>query len=89
MGSQVSGPLDLDAAAAGGDRAVMRGLQRAIATQVEQVARDRLHADMAALPLRDPRREAWFAADSLSSQILTANPTARDQALIHHHKAGD
>ena len=31
-----------------------------------------------ALPLADPRREAWFAADALSPQFLTANPSARD-----------
>ena len=77
-GAQVSGPLDVDARRAGEGRCESRGLQRAITAQVEQVRRDRLHADLAALPVADPRRAAWVSADRYSSQFLTALPTARD-----------
>ena len=47
------------------DAGIGRGaerLQRAITVELEQVQRDRLHIDIAALPDTDPRREAWFAS---------------------------
>ena len=73
-GSGVSGPLDLPAAMAG-HGADGAKLQKSITAQVEQVARDSLHAQMTQLPLRSPVRQAWFAADSLSSQWVSALPT--------------
>ena len=45
--------------------------------QIEQEQRDRLHSDLAQLVVEDPRREAWFAVDNLSSQWVTAWPTAK------------
>ena len=55
------GPLDLPAQDAGRARGEDR-LQRAITLQVEEVRRDALHVRVSALPLTDPRREAWMAA---------------------------
>ena len=43
-----------------------------ITAQIEQEQRDSLHRDLAALVVEDPRREAWFAVDNLSSQWVTA-----------------
>ena len=77
-GANVHGPLDEPAINAGRGRSELRGLQRAITTQVEQVRRDALHAEFAALPVDDPRREAWFAADKLSPQFLKALPAGRN-----------
>ena len=58
---------------AGADRSSER-LQRAITAQVEQCERDALHAVIMALPLGDPRREAWMAEDRLSSQWVSSWP---------------
>jgi hypothetical protein len=74
-GGSVAGPLDVDALAAGEDRSDSERLQRAITAQCEQVMRDRLHADMVALPVHDPRRRAWMSVDRFSSQLITAHPT--------------
>jgi len=71
------GPLDRDAGSAGSERSTESRLQRAITQQVEQVNRDRLHAEISALRQDDPRRESWTAVDLLSSQFITAFPTAR------------
>ena len=80
-GGSPSGPLTLTARQAGSGRIESRGLQRALTAQVEQAVRDLLHADFARLPPTDARREAWFAADRLSSQLVTAFPSERDAML--------
>ena len=36
-----------------------------------------VHSDLVQLVVEDPRREAWFAVDNLSSQWVTAWPTAK------------
>ena len=51
-----------------------RRLQRAMTAQVEQHERDLLHDDIMALPVDDPRREAWLAVDRLSSQWVSSWP---------------
>ena len=53
-------------------RSANERLQNTITTQIEQEQRDRLHRDLADLVVEDPRREAWFAVDNLSSQWVTA-----------------
>ena len=40
--------------------------------QVEQHERDLLHDDIMALPVDDPRREAWLAVVRLSSQWVSS-----------------
>ena len=44
--------------------------------QIEQVERDALHREFAQLDVRDPRREAWFSVDCLSSQLVASWPTS-------------
>ena len=70
------GPLDLPAQDAGRARGEDR-LQRAITLQLEEVRRDALHVRVSALPLTDPRREAWMAAGRGSRQWVTSYPTER------------
>ena len=70
------GPLDLPAQDAGRARGEDR-LQRAITLQVEEVRRDALHVRVSALPVTDPRREAWMAAGRGSRQWVTSYPTER------------
>ena len=74
-GSGVTGPLDDAVAFAGASRGDSRHLQRAITAQLEQVFRDRLHSDIAALPLSSQRRAAWFAAGRGSQQLVVSRPT--------------
>ena len=45
--------------------------------QVEQIARDQLHATIMLLPTTDERRVAWLAGDRLSSQWVSSYPTHR------------
>lgn len=72
-GAGVPGPLDLPIESAGrGARST--GLQRDITAQREQAMRDRLHAEIAALPRMDARRQAWMAADCISSAWVSAWP---------------
>ena len=61
-GGNVSGPLDAPAALAEQERAALRGLQRAITTQLEQVRRDELHWPLGAIysPTRFPRLDQWL-----------------------------
>jgi hypothetical protein len=73
-GAAVTGPLDVAAAQAGERRGTDR-LQRSITAQIEQVERDALHRVIAQLDVRDPRREAWYAGDRLSSQLVSSWPT--------------
>ena len=73
--SGVPGPLDQPAEHAGRDRSATSKLQRAITAQLEQVARDALAAEIAALQVSDPRRQAWYAEEKLSSQWVAAWPT--------------
>jgi len=78
-GSPVRGPLRQQLEDAGARRGTDR-LQRSLPAQNEQVQRDQLHHDMALLPTdpldpRFPIREAWFAADCLSSQLVSSHPT--------------
>ena len=70
-----AGPLTVPAAQAGSVRGDSRHLQRAITAQIEQVQRDALHAAFMAQPQRCPMRQAWCAADQLSSQWVTARPS--------------
>ena len=60
-----------------------------------EVRRDALHARVSALPLTDPRREAWMAAGRGSRQWVTSYPTERMDLeghggyvirLSHHHR---
>ena len=78
VGSDVRGPLDQPVQRAGADRGAER-LQRAITAQREQAWRDELHSDLMALPVADPRRQAWLAVDRLSSQWVPAWPSSRDE----------
>ena len=73
-GSPAAGPLSVAAEQAGSVRGDSRRLQKALTSQVEQAARDALHRELAQLPPADQRRQAWFAADSLASQWVTALP---------------
>ena len=73
QGAGVAGPLDQPPSSAGHGAGAQ--LQRAITSQREQVARDRLHREISLLPVEDPQREAWFAEDRLSSQWVSAWPT--------------
>ena len=66
-------PLDAPVERAGGVGRSER-LQRAMTAQVEQHVRDLLHDDIMALPVDDPRREAWLAVDRLSSQWVSSWP---------------
>ena len=66
-------PLDAPVERAGGVGRSER-LQRAMTAQVEQHERDLLHDDIMALPVDDPRREAWLAVDRLSSQWVSSWP---------------
>ena len=79
QGGGVNGPLDRPVEEAGRGRAEAERLQRTITAQCEQVSRDRLHHDMVQLPRMDTRRQAWMAVDRLSSQWVTAWPTATQQ----------
>ena len=45
--------------------------------QVEQIARDQLHATIMLLPTTDERRVAWLAGDRLSSHWVSSYPTHR------------
>ena len=76
-GSGVSGPLDESDAQAGVGRSEGERLQRAVTLQCEQVERDSLHQAMAALPVADARRQAWFAPDThVANALVAAWPTA-------------
>ena len=59
-----------------------------ITAQIEQEQRDSLHRDLAALVVEDPRREAWFAVDNLSSQWVTAGRHPSRSALGAHGTTG-
>ena len=71
------GPLEQPASRAGADRSANDRLQNIITAQIEQEQCDRLHRDLADLVAEDPRREAWFAVDSLSSQWVSAWPAPK------------
>ena len=85
-GSGVTGPLDCEVTMAG-EGAATTGLQRAITRQREQVERDSLHAAIAALPRHDSRRQAWMAADQLSSAWVPSWPGSED-AMDASHRSG-
>ena len=58
----------------------MRGedrLQRAITLQLEETRRDVLHGHIRALPVTDPRRQAWMSAGRGSRQWVTSHATER------------
>ena len=71
-----TGPLDLPVSDAGRLRGEDR-LQRAITLQLEETRRDVLHAHIRALPVTDPRRQAWMSAGRGSRQWVTSHPTER------------
>ena len=69
-GLLVAVPVHLAGAGRGTDR-----LQTAITNQAEEGDRQRLDAEIMALPVEDHRREAWVSVDSLSSQFISSWPT--------------
>ena len=71
-----TGPLDLPVSDAGRMRGEDR-LQRAITLQLEETRRDVLHGHIRALPVTDPRRQAWMSAGRGSRQWVTSHPTER------------
>lgn len=75
-GQGVPGPLDRRPWDAGASRGTVR-LQHEITAQVEQIRRRSVHAYVLGLVEEDPRREAWFSVDELSSQWVTAWPGVR------------
>lgn len=78
-GAGVRGPLDQHVGYIGVGRDGSAGLQRAITSQREQVARDRLHHQIVhTLPHTDSRRQAWLACDSFSTGWVGSWPTDED-----------
>ena len=80
-GLNVNGPLKVAAAMAGLGRARSEALQHLITTQVEQVTRDELHADVLRLPRTDTRRMAWMSCDTFSSQWVASWPRGPARGL--------